>query len=150
MTGSGARLIASRPCSLLLCLLLPVAGCARGPDAGGASGDAHATPPEFPVEVEPTRARSVEYSLSAVGSVEAFERVQVVARVPGAVEQVRFAEGARVAQDQVLVEIEPQRYRIEVESARAALRKAEAELADARAGLERREREPGLFPVEDV
>ena len=50
------------------------------------------------------------YSLNAVGSVEAFEKVQVTARVAGVVEKVQFAEGSRVGAGQVLVEIEPQRY----------------------------------------
>lgn len=104
----------------------------------------------FPVEVETAAVREVEYTVSAVGSVAAFETVQLVARVPGTVEKVSFAEGDNVGASQVLVEIEPERYRIEVESARAALLRAQAEAADAAAGLTRRESLPRLFPEEDV
>lgn len=154
--GSAARPVvdagtAAAAATLLLLagLVLGAPGCGRGSDAGAAAGG-RGRALEFPVEVEIARSRSVEYAIRAVGSVEAFERVRVVARVPGAVERVRFAEGDRVERDQVLVEIEPERYRVEVESARAGLRKAEAELAEALSGLERREREPGLFPAEDV
>jgi len=111
-------------------------------------------PAAFPVEVETATAREVEYAVTAVGSVEAFETVQVVARVPGTVERVDFAEGTAVEAGRTLVAIEPERYRIEVDAARAALSRAEAELADSQAALARRERGnfdlPALFPEEDV
>jgi len=123
-------------------------GCSAGPGTDARS--AGRGPIEFPVEVEPIGVRDVEYTVAAVGSVEAFETVQVVSRVPGAVERVRFAEGDSIDAGDVLVEIEPERYRIEVGSASAALARAEAELADARAILDRRLHEPDLFPVEDV
>jgi RND family efflux transporter MFP subunit len=109
---------------------------------------------QFPVEVVPIEARDVEYAVNAVGSVEAFEIVQVTARVPGVVEKVRFAEGDVVRPDQVLVEIDPERYRLARESASAALEKAEAAKADAEAGLARREgavvKNPGLIPGEEL
>ena len=76
--------------------------------------------------------RVVEYAVNAVGSIEAFETVQATARLPGVVERVRFREGERVAAGAILVEIEPQRYRLAVEAARAALEKASAAEADAR------------------
>ncbi len=131
----------------LAALAAVIVGCG-GPGAG--SAPARKPPLEFPVETERTAVRDVEYVVAAVGSVEAFETVQVVSRVPGAVERVQFAEGDDVRAGAVLVEIEPDRYRVEVGSAKAALVRAEAELADARAILERRERDPSLFPVEDV
>jgi multidrug efflux system membrane fusion protein len=129
-------------------LLLSALACSSAPV--GPEGRGAQRPAGFPVEVRPAEARTVDYKVSAVGSVEAFETVQVVARVPGAVDRVLFAEGDAVEQDRVLVEIEPARYRVEVESARALLERARAELEDARATLERRERSPGLFPLEDV
>ncbi len=50
----------------------------------------------------------------------------------------------------MLVEVEPQRYKLEVEAARAALEKTKAAEADAKAGVERREKAvaatPGLDP----
>ena len=108
----------------------------------------------FPVEVVPVEARRVEYSVTAVGSVEAFEVVQVTARVPGIVERVHFAEGDVVETGKMLVEIEPERYRITVQSARATMEKAEASKAEAEAGLARREgvdrQNPGLIPGEEM
>jgi multidrug efflux system membrane fusion protein len=108
----------------------------------------------FPVDVAPVEVRTMVYSVSAVGSVDAFEKVQVTARVAGVVDRVLFAEGNTVAVNQVLVEIEPERYRLAVESAQATHEKAEATKADAEAGLKRREtvitQTPGLIPGEEL
>jgi RND family efflux transporter MFP subunit len=102
------------------------------------------------VQVVPAPAGNVTYSVTGVGSVEAFEQVQVTARVPGAVETVRFKEGDTVTSGEVLVEIEPERYRLHVQAAKAALQKAEASRSDAEAGLARREHDPALFPTEEI
>jgi membrane fusion protein, multidrug efflux system len=92
--------------------------------------------------------------VTAVGSVEAFEKVQVTARVAGVVEQVKFAEGETVETGSTLVEIEPQRYRLAVAAASANVQKAEAAKADAEAALARRkavvEKSPGLIPGEEI
>lgn len=121
---------------------------------GGGAPGAPGRSMRFPVEVAPVEARRVEYAVSAVGSVEAFERVQVTARVAGAVERVRVREGATVKDGETLVEIEPRRYEVAVASARAELERAQANRADARAALERREaaiaHTPGLIPAEEV
>jgi multidrug efflux system membrane fusion protein len=96
----------------------------------------------------------VEYQVIAVGSVEAFEEVQVTARVAGVVERIHFAEGEAVEKDKVLAEIEPDRYRLAVESAEAAVKKAEAAKIDAEAALSRREtanlKNPGLIIGEEI
>jgi Multidrug resistance efflux pump len=85
------------------------------------------------------KSRPVEYTVTAVGSVEAFEKVQVTARVAGVVEQVKFVEGESVETGTALVEIEPRRYQLSVEAARANVQKAEAAKADAEAALARRQ-----------
>jgi multidrug efflux system membrane fusion protein len=109
---------------------------------------------QFPVDVEQVPVRSLVYTVSAVGSVEAFEKVQVTARVSGAVDRVLFSEGEYATVGQTLVEIETERYRLAVESAQAAYEKAQASKADAEAGLKRREtvitQNPGLIPGEEV
>jgi multidrug efflux system membrane fusion protein len=131
--------------------------------AAGACKKKAASPPSriggrgrvvFPVDVEKVPVKSLVYTVNAVGSVDAFEKVQVTARVSGAVDRVRFAEGEYAQAGQVLVEIETERYRLAVESAQAAFEKAEASKADAEAGLKRREtvvaQNPGLIPGEEV
>ncbi len=132
------------------------AGGTRG--AGAAGGNRGRGGPRgaaaFPVEVTPVEGRSVEYIVSAVGSVEAFEVVHVTARVAGAVERVAFREGDAARAGDVLVEIEPERYQFVREEADAALEKARAALAEAEAGFNRREsvnqKTPGLIPGEEV
>ena len=138
-------------------LALALAGCGRAEGDGqgkGKGGKGFGGALEYPVEVMPAPTGTVEYRVTAVGSIEAFEQVQVTARVPGAVERVRFTEGESVRAGETLVEIDPARYRVAVEAARAAVARAEAALADAQAGLARRESanatRPGLIRAEDV
>jgi multidrug efflux system membrane fusion protein len=142
---------------LLLCASAAAPACSREaarenpPAAAKSGGDGAAAQGRaamrFPVEVAPVEARRVEYTVSAVGSVEAFERVQVTARVAGAVDRVLVREGATVKEGQTLVEIEPRRYEVAVASARAELQRAQANRADAKAALERRE---AAIPAEEV
>lgn len=124
--------------------------CNSGPQArGGKSREVR-----YPVEVAIVEARRVEYAVKAVGSVEAYERVHVAARVPGAVEEIRFREGDEVRAGQVLAQIDAERYQIAVRSARAVLARAEAAQVEAKAGLARREQivggRPELIPVEEL
>lgn len=130
-----------------------LAACGGQKSAEGPGGGARG-PVRFPVEIAPVEARKVEYSIQAVGSVEAFEVVAATARVAGVVERVRFQEGDRVEPSTVLAEIDTERYRLAVDAARAALARAEAGVAEARAGLERREsvnaRNPDLVRAEEV
>jgi multidrug efflux system membrane fusion protein len=142
-----------------LLTLLALAGCtgsepaqakqAPSDDKGQARG-----PIVFPVEVDKVQARTVQYVISAVGSVDAYERVQVTARVAGVVDKVRFQEGDTVKANQVLAEIEPRRYQVAVRSAEAALARARVGKAEAEASIARRERavqaSPGLIPAEEI
>jgi multidrug efflux pump subunit AcrA (membrane-fusion protein) len=133
----------------LLSSIVLFLGCGGGEHAS--TGTAKPKGPlEYPVQVQPAAAGNVTYSVTGVGSVEAFEQVQVVSRVPGAVDTVRFKEGEPSVAGQVLVEIDPERYRLAVEAAKAALQKAQAGRDDAQSALSRRERDPNLFPAEEV
>lgn len=144
-----ARAGAATPVALMILATCSRDGARPPPGAPG-----ERKPPAFPVAVVEVTTAAVEYAIHAVGTVEAFERVQVTARVPGVVERVAFREGDRVRADQVLVTIEPLRYRLAADAARAALEKAQAGRADAEAGLQRREAalagSPGLIPGEEV
>jgi len=134
--------------------LIVIAGACKKTGAGSPAAKGGRGRVVFPVDVEQVPVRSLVYTVTAVGSVEAFEKVQVTARVAGAVDRVRFAEGEYANAGQVLVEIETERYRLAVESAQAAYEKALASKADAEAGLKRREtvvaQNPGLIPGEEV
>ncbi|HEX6161438.1 MAG TPA: efflux RND transporter periplasmic adaptor subunit, partial [Thermoanaerobaculia bacterium] len=109
---------------------------------------------EFPVEVRSVESRMVEYQITAIGSLDAFERVSVTSRVAGAVEKVMFTEGQMVRAGQPLVEIEPERYRLAVTAAEATIQKARAALGEAEAGYARRQaasaKNPGLIRGEEI
>lgn len=137
--------------AVALVVALAGTGCAKKNDQGGGQKRQSM---KFPVEVRKVEIAGVQYSVEAVGSVNAFEEVAVTARVSGAVDRVKFTEGTRVAAGQPLVEIDPERYRLAVTAAEASLAQAEASLAEAKAGLARREsaseRNPGLIRGEEL
>lgn len=141
--------------TLLALVLLAFAGCSPGSDAGGKGKGARGrTPLPFPVEVRPVEAQDIEYSVRAVGSVEAFETVQITSRISGVVDKVHFVEGEPVKKGAVLVEIDARRFALSVQAAAAALERARAAGAEARENLERREGvakgNPGLIPGEEL
>jgi multidrug efflux system membrane fusion protein len=147
----------SRACrgTLLATALVALVSCKGGKGEGGQGGPGGGRrPTAFPVEVEQIQIRDVEYAVRAVGSVDAFEKVQVTARVAGVVEQVRFVEGQDVKKGEPLAEIEPSRYRLAVRAAQAERSKALAAKAEAEAALQRREavneRNPGLIRGEEL
>lgn len=146
---------------VLVGLSILAVSCRKGGEAPGAPGQPRGKSGAFdrskityPVETQVVELRSLVYTVNAVGSVDAFEKVQVTARVSGVVDRVLFAEGNYAGVGQVLVEIEPDRYKLAVESAQAAFEKATASKADAEAGLKRREtvinQTPGLIPGEEL
>ena len=144
---------------LLAGLAVFAAGCKKKEAAPAgqrarSAGPAAKSRMQFPVEVQTVGTRPLIYTVNAVGSVDAFEKVQATARVSGVIDRVLFAEGSLVGVDQVLVEIETERYKLAVESAQATYDKAQAAKADAEAGLKRREtviaQNPGLIPGEEV
>ena len=93
---------------------------------------------QYPVQVAPLELRKVRYTVMAPGSIEAFQQVQITARVAGAVDRVAFAEGAAVKQGDVLVVIESERYDVAVGQAKAALDRAQANQKAAEEELARR------------
>lgn len=119
-------------------------GLGRG-DAAGLS---------FAVDSYLVRAQKVSYLVQAPGTLEAFERVQVTARVAGVVDRVAFSEGQEVKTGQTLVIIDSERYALAVNSAKAAVEKAQASQKDVEGQVSRREgamqAHPGLIPGEEL
>jgi RND family efflux transporter MFP subunit len=139
---------------LLVVVAMSAVGC------NGASSDSALKKPktanklQYPVEVAPLTPRPVRYTVMAPGSLEAFQQVQITARVAGAVDRVAFVEGQSVTAGQVLVVVESERYRVAVDLAQAALAKVEAGEKAAEAQLARRQgavsEHPGLVPGEEI
>nr|HEX4315969.1 efflux RND transporter periplasmic adaptor subunit [Kofleriaceae bacterium] len=109
---------------------------------------------EYPVDVMTLQPSKQQYSVNVPGSVDAFQIVQITARVSGAVDNVNFAEGAEVEKDATLATIESDRYRIAVQSAQATLNKATATEKSAELALERRKKaqaeSPGVVAGEEI
>src|SRR5688572_6392801 len=87
---------------VLLTLLLSTACSKSGAQEQAGGGAKKKGGLEFPVETRPVESRQVEYSINAVGSLDAFERVAVTSRVAGAIERVMFTEGQVVSANQPL------------------------------------------------
>ena len=108
----------------------------------------------YPVTVAPLALRQVKYNVTAPGSLDAFQQVQITARVAGAVDKVGFVEGQSVKQGDLLVSIEPDRYQVAVDQAKSAVDKAAASEKAAEAELARRQQavadHPGLVAGEEV
>ncbi|MBU1707821.1 efflux RND transporter periplasmic adaptor subunit [bacterium] len=125
-------------------------GCTKGGDGQRRSRSA----PKYAVEIATVESHKVDFTVLAVGSVEAFEIVPVTARVQGVVEKVLFREGDAVRTGTPLVEVEPERYRLMAQSAEAQFEKAKASLQEAKMGLARRmdiqQKNRGLVSPEEV
>jgi membrane fusion protein (multidrug efflux system) len=88
-----------------------------------------ATPQAAPqVTVVTVKRASVPVTLELPGRTSAYLTAQVRARVDGIVQTRSFEEGADVRANQTLYEIDPAPYRAALQSAQAALQKAEANL----------------------
>ncbi len=125
-----------------------------------ASGDSALKKPKgvnkmtYPVTVAPLALRQVRYNVTAPGTLEAFQQVQITARVAGAVDKVGFVEGQSVKQGDLLATIETDRYEVAVDQAKVAVQRASAQEKAAEAELARRQQavasHPGLVAGEEV
>jgi RND family efflux transporter MFP subunit len=131
---------------------LSFAACSSKPAAPPSRGGRQAL--VYTVDVIPVESKKVDYIVQAPGTIDAFERVQVTARVAGVVDHVLFAEGQQVKQGTPLVTIDSEHFRLAVAQAKAELQKASATQADAEAMVARREGatkdHPGLIPGEEI
>jgi membrane fusion protein (multidrug efflux system) len=118
-----------RPGLVALALLGLTAACQQRDVA--ASKEAPAPPPPTVVVAEIPQ-RTVQVASEFVARTEGVPTVEIRARVPGVLEAVRFREGSEVTRGQVLFVIQQDEYKAALQSARAQLAKAEADLTRAR------------------
>ena len=86
------------------------------------------------------------------GRIEAIAHVDLIARVDGFIEPLRFNEGQAVKEGEVLFVIRQDTYNFKLEQARAALISSEAQLEHKRLDLDRKEQlvERQAIPVSEV
>jgi len=112
-----------------------LAGCATGE-----ASDAAAVPPAPEVTTAVVETQELREWADFTGRLEAVENVAVRPRVGGYVESVEFTEGARVAQGDLLFQIDPRPFDAEVARLTAERDRARAEVELAHSYRERAER----------
>ena len=112
-------------------LAILVAGCAES------KASTAALPPPT-VVVAPVVQRDVLLYIEALGSLDGYVNAEIRARVRGILAGQRYQDGATVKPGQLLFTIDRSEYRIAVDSARAALARAESAFEHNKALLARR------------
>jgi len=124
------------------CVALVLSGCGNTSadskqKGGGGKGGRGGGQMTVPVAVAKAEVRDLPILLSGLGSVEAYNTVAVKSRIDGQLVKVNFREGQEVKQGELLAEIDPRPYEVQLSQAQATLFKDQAALKDARLNLER-------------
>ena len=113
----------------------PVARGGGGGGGGGRGGGAQLGP--VPVVVAKVSRSSIPVYLNGLGNVTAFYTVTVKSRVDGQIMKVDFNEGDLVHEGQLLIEIDPRPYQVQLELAEGTLARDQAMLNNAKLDLQR-------------
>jgi membrane fusion protein, multidrug efflux system len=132
----------------------PIAAARRPGGAGGPGGapGRGGGAVVLPVVVADAARSSLPVYLNGLGNVSAFYTVTVKSRVDGQLMKVDFQEGDLVKEGQVILEIDPRPYQVQLEMAQAALNHDQALLSNAKMDLDRYGKlvETGLIPSQQV
>jgi RND family efflux transporter MFP subunit len=113
-----------------IALAAGLSACSRNP--------AFVAPPPPPVTVSNPLAAPIQDAADFTGQASASRTVDLVARVPGFLKEVRFADGADVEKGQLLFQIEPDQYQVQVALSRATLDEQQATLKSAELDFDRK------------
>jgi multidrug efflux system membrane fusion protein len=94
-------------------------------------------PPAVPVSVSTAEQKDMPVYLTGLGSVTAFNTVNIKSRVDGELVQVAFKEGETVKKGDLLAIIDPRPFQVQLSMAEAQLFKDQASLRDAQLNYER-------------
>ncbi len=135
MASPPSSRIPYQPLAWALVAALSLTACGGGKDAAPAGGDAKRPP----VQVGVIKATPGDIGLvtELPGRIEAVRSAQIRARAAGILQARQFREGSDVKAGQLLFTIDAAPYTAALESARATLARAEANLAQTTAQLER-------------
>ncbi len=116
----------------------PAGGGKKGGGGGfGAGGGRGAGLGPVPVVVTKVARSSIPLYLNGLGNVSPYYTVTVKSRVDGQLMKVHFNEGDLVHEGQVLIEIDPRPFQVQLDLAQATLAHDQALLANARVDLAR-------------
>lgn len=90
-----------------------------------------------PVRLATARVETLQHTLTAIGTVTAFNTVVVRSRVGGELLQVHFEEGQEVQAGDLLAQIDPREFQVALDQARGQQQQNAAQLESARRDLER-------------
>jgi len=85
-----------------------------------------------PVAAVPAKVGDLNQYISAIGTVTAYNTVTIKSRVDGALDKVNFTEGQLVKAGDLLAEIDPRPYQVQLEQAEGTLAKDVASLQNAK------------------
>jgi len=105
--------------------------------AAAAAQERRAANRSVPVAAVPARRGDLPIYIRGLGTVDAYNTVNVRARVDGPITAVLFKEGQTVAKGQLLLEIDPRTFQAVVNQAEGQLARDQAQLHDAEANLAR-------------
>ncbi len=109
-------------------------GSARGGRGAAGAGDR-----AIPVLVVPAVKRDVPITTEGLGSVVAYKTVNVRTQVDGRLDRVAFKEGQAVKRGELLAQVDPRPFEIQLHTAQAALARDTAQLSGAELNLKRYE-----------
>src|SRR3546814_17455326 len=92
-----------------------------------------------PVSVAAVTQGRIEFSLKAIGTVTAINTVTVRSRVDGELEEIYFKEGQKVHAGDLLAQIDPRTYQVQLDQALGEQKQNEAQLRNAQHDLQRNE-----------
>ena len=93
--------------------------------------------PSVPVAAAPATLGDLNQYISAIGSVLPYNTVTIKSRVDGQLEKVSFTEGQIVKRDDLLAQIDPRPFQVQLTQAEGTLAKDQASLTNARTLLAR-------------
>lgn len=124
----------SIPVLVVATLLFSLAGCgSEQKDAAGASGEK----PPTAVDVRTLKPQKVELKETSSGRVMAFREAEVRPQISGIIQKRLFTEGGQVNKGDLLYQVDPAPYEAALESAKATLAVAQADLDSTRNKAER-------------